>query len=357
VIIHRTGETKYIRTNGVYDEVFIEHKVNEYKISLDDITHLLENKELPFIVEAFFNNESELCMRLLKHYGADDKNRFEVIFPDWNDISTDCMDNELLNLNSSLSKYDQLIFQWRDHLGEILCQCYNLCNYLNTEYSRINADTPPFGSPISIRSLKTSIIQNFVLYIEVIANFLVEVTISIDKEISGCRTPLHHLEVPEIEKITESRKYLRLEDKLEITMGMLAHLFNENYQLNKSSHMWSKFKNMKQKRDALTHTRIKSESTSNALSIDTVIPELKILDYDLVEGVEVISWFNAQVDGLFNSLNMRKNHNNNSFNEYTIILLFNVVAHINCVSVKKLIDKQNFSDETKMFFSLFGSFS
>lgn len=331
VVIHRTGETKHIRTNGVYDEVFIEHKVDEYQLLLDDITHFTAKQEFQFIVEAYFNNESELCMRLLKHYGANDKNRFGVIFPDWNDINSDCKDYELITLNSTLSKYDQLLYQWRDHLAEILCQLYNLCNYLNTEYRRINADTPPFGSPISIRSLKTSIIQNLILYIEVIANFLVELTISVNKEIPGCRTPSHHLEITEIEKITEKRKYLRLEDKLEAAMGMLAHLFEKEYRLNKGNHMWAKFKNLKKKRDALTHIRIKSDNPSNPLSIDTVIPELKILDSDLMEGIEIVSWFNSQIDELFDFINLRKNHNNESFNIDIISLLYNIIAQINVV--------------------------
>jgi hypothetical protein len=351
-IIHRTGKTKYIRTDGVYDEIFIEDKVDEYEVSLNDITNFIRKQKLPFITEIHFNDDSELCIRLLKHYGTDDERCFEIIFPDWNDINTDCIDNELSNLNSSLNKYEQLIFQWRNHLDEILSQCYNLCNYLDSEYSRINSDIPPLGSPISIRSLKTSIIQNFILYIEVFANFLVEVTISIDQGIPGCRASLHSLEESEIERITERRRYLRLENKLEIAMGMLAHLYNEDYQLNKSSHMWSKFKSLKQKRDALTHIRIKAENTVNILSIDTVIPDLKILDHNLIEGLEIISWFNSQVDELFDYLNLRKNHNNDSFNNYMVVLLFKVVSHINMISANEIIDKQNFSDAVKILATL-----
>ena len=335
----KNGHEVYERKNGEYLCGFRVEGENDYEIDLDSIEE--STKTLPQGIVEFAPIDSEpeqLSVKILKKYGPENESNPVVEFPDWNDISRSAFDKELA-VATKLSDFDVLIHTWKDQLTEIILQTLNLLIYLNDEYSRINSQTPPLASPISIRSFKTSVLTNSILYIECASNFLLNVADQINDSCDGSPKKIASLEDEEIKFIREQSGFLRLEQKLPVATEKLNKLIGAKLTVEKSNHSWGKFKSIKTKRDSITHTKIKAYRDHIDTSIDYMISSVKITDGSLLDCIEVIIWVNKLLDKTFDTLKVKKGFHDSSFNDFNISSLLKVVSSINDLPYEKNLKK------------------
>lgn len=342
-VIYKLGKEVTERINGVYIDRFSIQEEQQFEINLNSIEDDIKKTPIAFITEYFFDEESKVNLKLLKQYGTDENNDFVISFPDWNTVPFNAHDYEIKK-TTIFSEFEKLIHIWRNQLNEILCQTYNLCIYIDEEYKKINNNTPPFGSPISIRSFKSSVLQNAILYIEATANFLVSIAVAINSETNGAPLKKEKLCDCEIDKLLERKKYIRLEDKLIFSAEKISFLLGINIAINKDDNHWSTFKRLKKTRDSLTHVKIENHTGYINPSLDSMLSSKIILDKDLFEAAGVIYWLNTFIDELFSSIPISDRYHNGSFNTHATILLLKVTSSINSIPIKTILKKYKITD-------------
>ncbi|WP_447043014.1 hypothetical protein [Vreelandella sp. H-I2] len=244
---------------------------------------------------------------------------------------------------TSLNEFEELIHTWRKQLSEILTQTYNLCFYLNNEYLAVNNDSPPLGSPISIRSFKASILSNAILYIESIANFYISIAIGINSSCPGAPQKKNHLTDKELDKLLEINNFLSLEKKLNFSIAKINKLTGSNVDLTKDCR-WDDFLGIKEKRNLLTHAKIKNHKEHINTSLDNMISSVKVTDMDLMKCIETMIWINRFTDVLFDEISIKKDFHNFSFNSHDVFLLLRLVSIINETDYDNSLEKNGLND-------------
>lgn len=339
IVIYRTGSEVTKKVGGTYETRFNENGRAEYVLNLDSKPY--DFSEWPFnplielnIVEGF------PYLKLLKPYGPEE-NELSIRFPGWNKVDGDISEKDIV-LKTALNSFSQFSILWMDQLSEIKCQIYNLLNYLFEEYGKINSGGHPLPSPISIRTLKASIFQNTILYIEAAANFLSTTVIRINDQIDGSPNKIASLEQGDIDKLKEANgKYIRLEDKLIFSIGQLNKLLSGNIKIDKGNCNWGKFKDFKKRRDSITHLKIHDHVSRGALTLDHVAPSLRITDDDISCCMELLCWFNALLNDAAELIGNERFPNHHSFNDYICGISVKLSCSIADIPSKPTLQKYN----------------
>lgn len=275
--------------------------------------------------------DGELHVKLLKPYGPEEEHNLALKYPDWNRVDNDASECAL-SLKTSLSEFDKLVLSWSEQISEIKAQTHNMLCYLNGEYKNLNSNNPPFSSPISIRSLKTSVFINSVLYIEAVANFLSALAVNIDDQVSGSPTKIFSLCSEDIKKLNEiDGNYLRLEDKLVFSLSCISRIVGVEVKIDKGNHVWGRFKEFKKKRDSLTHVKVKENSV---FSLGEMVGAVKISDNDLFLSMELICWINEVLNNVFRSFDVKIFSASNNFNDILVGYMIDLAADISGNSSK-----------------------
>lgn len=125
----------------------------------------------------------------------------------------------------------------------------------------------PFINSTYETAIKSSIIFFQFSIIEALVNLLSDLTIQVNNSVFF--EPKHKLSQVEIDFLSEQitifnadkkreqskTSFNKLEDKLSIFPFLFGKMMNNEFQLDKSSRFWERFKQIKDKRDALTHPR------------------------------------------------------------------------------------------------------
>lgn len=279
--------------------------------------------------------------KLLKPYGPEEHNDLTIRFPTWNKIENDA-DESSINRKTSLNEFQKFTLLWMDQLSEIKCQTYNLSCYLAEEYKKLNSVGPAYPSPISIRSLKASVFNNVVLYIEAVANFLSAMAINIDNELAGSPLKKSSLRQDDLGKITETNgEHIRLEDKLVFSVQCISELTGIHLGVNKGDHNWETFKNFKSKRDSMTHIKIYDDHGQNILSLDHLLASTKITDGDIVRSVELLCWFNNLLSEVANVVGSNRFPGLQNYNDSTVGFLVDVASSIAGVQSRSIFRRYN----------------
>lgn len=340
IVTHRLGKEITERTEGNYEVRFNEDSRDEYFLDLSSTE--IDINALPgcLLVERKII-DGTLYVKLLKPYGPEEEHDLTTKFPDWNKIDDDANEYSIRR-TTSLNDFQQFTLIWMEQISEIKCQTYNLLHHLNEEYKKLNSDTPPFPSPISIRSLKTSVLNNSILYIEAIANFLSSIAVNINNGINGSPIKNITLEQEELDKLTESNgKYIRLEDKLVFSADCISRLTGEKIEVNKGNHNWGIFKDLKKRRDSLTHIKILSENNHNAPTLDYMVASIQITDGDLASSMELLCWFNNILNDIANLIGSERFPNFHTFNDHITVSLVNLACSIADTSSRTILRKYN----------------
>lgn len=339
IIIYRTGSEVTKKIGGTYDARFNENSRTEYVLHLDSEPY--DFSAWPFTPLTELNIiEGSPHLKLLKPYGPEEENELAIRFPGWNKVDGDISEKDMV-LKTALNNFQQFSILWTDQLSEIKCQIYNLLNYLFEEYEKINSGTPPLPSPISIRTLKASIFQNTILYIEAAANFLSAIAICINDQIDGSPNKITSLEQDDIDKLKEANgKYIKLEEKLVFSIKHLNNLLSGNIKLDKGDCNWGKFKDFKKRRDSITHLKMHHISRS-ALTLDHVAPSIEITDYDISCCMELLCWFNALLNDAAELIGNERFPNHHNFNDYICAISVKLSCSIANIPSKPTLQKYN----------------
>lgn len=340
VITYRVGTEVTKRVSSTYDTRFNENSRTEYILNLDSGPY--DFSEWPFTPLTELNIiEGSPHLKLLKPYGPEEENELAIKFPGWNNIDGDISEKDIA-LKTALTKFQQFSILWTDQLSEIKCQIYNLLTYLAEEHEKINSGTPPFPSPISIRTLKTSIFQNTILYIEATANFLSAIAICINNQIDGSPNKSTNLEQDAIDKLTEANgRHLKLEEKLIYSTKHLNSLLSGNIKIDKGNCNWGKFKNFKKRRDSITHLKIPNQTIHSALTLDHVAPSIKITDNDISCCMELLCWFNTLLNDTAALIGNERFPNHQNFNDYICGISVKLSCSIANIPSKPTLQKYN----------------
>ena len=337
MVVYRQGIEGFERKGGEYVDTFIVREEKCYDIDLRSLANGLPKTPINFVVECFIDADSVVNLKLLKQYGADENDDFAITFPSWNTISVSGYDYEI-DKTTSLTKFEELVAVWRIQLSEILAQTYNVCWNLNEEYKKLASQSPPVGSLISIRSLKTSTLQNTILYVEAVANFLVSIAIAVNVQLEGA--PLKKTELTENEtaELLE-KKYMALEKKLVYAIDRINAISGITSKIDKNSPNWARFKKLKKIRDSLTHVKIKNVSEYVGPTLDSMLSSVRILDENLLDCVRVVHWLNCFMDDFFGSLVTKQSSFARSFNDTVALLLIELGSSINGTTVEEVLSK------------------
>lgn len=340
IITYRTGAEVTKKFGGIYDTRFNENSRTEYILNLDSGPY--DFSEWPFTpLTGLDIIEGSPHLKLLKPYGPEEENKLAIRFPGWNNIDGDFSETDIA-LKTALTNFQKFSILWTDQLSEIKCQTYNLLTYLLEEYEKINSGTPPFPSPISIRTLKASIFQNTILYIEAAANFLSAIAICINNQIDGSPNKLTSLEQDVIDKLTEANgKYFTLEEKLTCSIKHLNSLLSGNIKIDKGNCNWGKFKDFKKRRNSITHLKIPDHISHSALTLDQVTPSIKITDDDIACCMELLCWFNALLNDTAALIGNERFPNHQNFNDYICGISVKLSCSIANIPSKSTLQKYN----------------
>jgi hypothetical protein len=342
------GETKYCINDGCYLEKYYHKNRKKIHVMQEELLSLSDPVIKQYIIEAK-NEENEIYLKLLKQYGCEEERKFEIIFPDWIEVKKSTYDYEINEKPTSLTLAGKIIFRGQEQLSEILTQTYNLSIYLRNEYNRINSNVAPIGSPISIRSLKTSILYNQILYLETLSNFVISIISEIQNEVEGFPKAINKVEGNKLKKLLEKDKYMRLEEKVQECINELSNMFLVKNSFDKTSKYWNSFKSIKRIRDSLTHIKIPELKEQKQLTLDNVTYSEVIKDIDLLNGLEMIIWYNNSIDYLFNSIGIYKILGASYLNSYSTILLLQSFCIINKKDIEnEFID--NYFDQSEVIF-------
>ncbi len=343
MVSYRKGKEKNIRIDGEYFSKFIEESEEKYIVRLDFINEDTKNTPISFICEHLIQEDlDDSSVKLLKQYGPEEESNYSISYPEWNTVASNICESKM-HKTSSLNEFEKLIHTWRKQLSEILIQTYNSCAYLTNEYIIINNVKPPIGSPISIRSFKTSILSNTILYIESIANFYISLAIEINSLCPGAPKNNFPLTQKEIERLLEKNNFLSLEKKLYASISKINTLTKSNLNLAKD-HDWDNFIAIKEKRNSITHAKIADHKTHIVTSLDHMISSVKITDLDLMSCVECIIWLNEFTDTLFEKISIKKDFHDFSFNSHDVLSLLGIISNINGISYDTALAKNNLVD-------------
>lgn len=318
-IICRSGREIAERLNGGYDIRFHEEHQEKYVWNFNSPEENDESLPQGILIDKRIE-DGELRVKLLKPYGPGEEHNLALKYPDWNRVDNDTSEYAL-SLKTSLSEFDKMLLSWCEQLSEIKAQTHNMLCYLNGEYKNLNSNNTPFSSPISIRSLKTSVFINSVLYIEAVANFLSALAVNIDDQVSGSPTKICSLCSEEIKDLNENDgKYLRLEKKLEFSLICISKIIGETVKVDKGNHVWGRFMEFKKKRDSLTHVKVKE---NRVFSLDEMVGAVKISDNDLFLSMELICWINEVLNNVFRSFDVKRFPISNNFNDILVGYILN----------------------------------
>lgn len=338
VVTYMRGEEVSERKSGEYIDTFKVQEETRYDIELRSLENKLPEMPVSFIVECFTDTDAIVNLKLLKHYGAEEKNDFSITFPSWNNVLSSGHDYEIKK-TSSFTEFEELIAVWRIQLSEILAQTYNVCVHLDVEYKRLGDRSRPCGSPISIRQFKTSMLQNTILYVEAVANFLISIAIAVNAQLEGTPPKKITLSESEIAKLMETKKYSALEEKLAYAVEKINDILGTTSKIDKSDSSWATFKSLKKTRDALTHVKIKNLSQYIELTLDSMLSSVRILDKDLLDCVGTIYWINSFMDDYLDSIVVKKSSSAHSFNDLIVSSLFALTSSISGFSMKEVLSK------------------
>jgi hypothetical protein len=329
-IICRFGRELAERLKGGYDIRFHEEHQKKYVWNFNSPVRNDEPLSEGLLIEQKIV-DGELHVKLLKPYGPEEEHNLALKYPDWNRVDDDTSEYAL-SLKTSLSEFDKLVLSWYEQMSEIKSQTHNMLCYLNGEYKNLNSNNPPFSSPISIRSLKTSVFINSVLYIEAVANFLSALAVNIDDQIIGSPMKIFSLCPEDINKLNEiNGNYLRLEDKLVFSLSCISKIIGVEVKIDKGNHVWGRFKEFKKKRDSLTHVKVKENSV---FSLGEMVGAVKISDNDLLLSMELICWINEVMNNVFRSFNVKMFSISNNFNDILVGYMIDLAADISGNSSK-----------------------
>lgn len=182
-------------------------------------------------------------------------------------------------------------------------------------------------------------LQNTILYVEAVANFLVSIAIAVNAQLEGTPPKKRTLSESEIEKLMETKKYNALEEKLAYAVEKINDLLGTTSKIDKSDSSWVTFKSLKKTRDALTHVKIKSLSQYVELTLDSMLSSVRILDKDLLDCVGTIYWINSFMDDYLDSIVVKKSSSAHSFNDLIVSSLFALTSSISGFSMKEVLSK------------------
>lgn len=331
---YRQGREVTKKKNGIYDSYFVEDSCCEYFISICDEKLNFENLPVKFIVERKVENDNEYLV-LFKPYGPEEESLLFITYPGVNEAYDGATDKDM-SLTSSLNSFEKLHVLWREQLVEISSQTYNIMFYLSEEYEKISNTTTSFPSPISIRSFKTSVLQNTILYIEASANYISEI---IFKLFDGTDLPYDlskEIDENDLVDINETNgKHIRLEVKLEESIKIINKFFDSSISIGKGNHVWGNFKKYKRMRDNITH--IKKPNHNINPTFDNVLGVVTISDADLFNCIELICWVNCILDDVVRTV--WKSGFYNKYNDYMIGFLVGLCSKITGCDGRKLCNK------------------
>lgn len=340
IAIYRTGKEITERNGGHYEARFQEYSREEFVLSFSLVASRDDSLPGRLLVDRKVV-DGNFHLTLLKPYGPEEEHNLAITFPGWNRIDDDGNESSV-NRKTSLSDFQRFALLWMNQLSEIKCQTYNLSCYLAEEYKNLNSEIPPFPSPISIRSLKVSILNNVILYIEASANFLSAIAININSDLPGSPTKKHSLSYEDLIKLAEAKgKHERLEEKLVFSPACISKLIGKTVEIKKSDNNWSVFKDFKKRRDSMTHIKSIGEDEHGALSLDSMVASVRITDSDLVRSVELLCWFNNLLNEVARSVGSERFPNFHNFNDYTVGLLVNITSSIASTPNRPILNKYN----------------
>lgn len=301
-INYQTGETVVVKKNGVYCEDFRVYKEEEINLSFSQIiSNNIESSiaSVPKFVELVsVDMNNTIKVELLKQYGKDQESEIIYLYPDWYYLNENKWDYEIADLKTFLSVFDINIKKWIYLLSDINAQLYNLTLHMKDEINRINQNRN-IGSPITIRAIKSSILSLQFNYLEALSNFIANLIIEICNKTDGAPESVAALSIEELSRVKDEKKYTRIEDKISLYPEYLAKILGVDYKLNKSGLDWQNLKDIKKKRDVLTHPKMTNEDIYINLSIDNIRPAVEIKDSDIFVGFEVLYWYNSEIENLF----------------------------------------------------------
>lgn len=334
IITSRYGRELAERFEGDYGFRFHEEHQEKYVWHFNSSEENEESLKEGLLIDQKMVN-GELHVKLLKPYGPEEEHDLALKYPDWNKVDDDASECSL-SLKTSLSEFDKMVLSWSDQLSEIKSQNHNMLCYLSKEYKNLNSDVPPFSSPISIRSLKTSAFNNSVLYIEAVANFLSALVVNVNKQVSGSPTKVTSLCLEEINKLTEIERYLSLEEKLVFSLSCISKVFDVEVNINKGNHIWGRFKKFKNKRNSLTHVKVRGKGV---FSLDEMVGAVRISDNDLFLSMELVCWINEVLNSVLKSFGGRQFLISNNFNCILVARMIELAADISGNSSKGIYKK------------------
>jgi len=89
------------------------------------------------------------------------------------------------------------------------------------------------------------------------------------------------------------------------------------------------FKELKRKRDHITHVRLEPNDIFVDISIDAPRPSIQVTDQTLFDAARVIYWVNGQLDQLFELLSFSKGYFETRFNDFLpFLMLFNALFQL-----------------------------
>lgn len=307
-IQHRSGSSSYIKSNEAYVSRFSTSRTEQYEISLagaaclDDLRQQTGPLPINWVVAFSRNPGGEAEIELLKQTGDDDGWQSDLISSDWCSIHAAAWDKELPDLRSSMSALSTLLMKARNVLHELHAQSYNLLQLQIAEILRLNANTPPIGSPITIRATKTAILETFFIYIETLINLVGTVASAINDRLDGAPSTEGRSLSPSDTALLKRSKRTALEDKLKWYPTILSRLLGNDSRLDTSNDHWRLFRKARSLRNSITHVRLDQSPAQMPLAVDEVRPAVLITDRDLYDCACTVYWMNQYFSSLINSI-------------------------------------------------------
>lgn len=343
-INYQTGETVIVKKDGTYFEDFRIHEEENISLSFEDILSIDREDNINsirnFIEFVSIDENATLRIKLLKQYGKSKESDVTYLYPDWYYLNENKWDYEITDLKTNLSIFEITIKKWKYLLSDIITQIYNLTVLLKDEINRLNQNQN-IGSPIVIRTIKSAIISLQFNYLETLGNFIANLIIDINNDTDGSPSQVSKLSTKELSQVKEDRRFTRIEDKIALFPVYLAKILGITYELNKGGLGWNSFKVIKKKRDIINHPKIMDEDIYINLSIDKIRPNVEIKDSDLFTGIEVIYWYNNEIEYLFQLVGI----NEKDFNDNLIFcMLFIQLSEYSVLTDKELDKKYKFAN-------------
>jgi len=343
-INYQTGETVVVKKNGIYCEHFRVYKEEKTNLSFAQIisnsTESSIDSALNFVKFVSVDENNTIKVELLKQYGKDQESEISYLYPDWYYLNENKWDYEITDLKTFLSVFGITIKKWTYLLSDINNQIYNLTLHMKDEVNRINQNRN-IGSQITIRAIKSSILSLQFNYLEALSNFIANLIIEICNKTDGAPTPVYNLSNKELAQVNEEGKFTRIEDKISLFPEYLAKILGVEYRLNKSGLDWQNLKEIKKKRDMLTHPKMTNEDIYINLSIDNIRPAVEIKDSDIFVGFEVLYWYNSEIENLFQLVGI---HNEGLNDNITFYMLFLQLGEYSSLTDKELDEKYKFTN-------------